>query len=82
MRLTTRPVRVATGHEEEGCLVFDEEERLVALLVRLSEDHEIAPGQWYYEAGFGPLDGPDHPTFATLKDAQEYVTERLSKAAG
>jgi hypothetical protein len=32
MPLSLRPVRVATGREEEGNLVFDDEERLVAVL--------------------------------------------------
>jgi hypothetical protein len=36
MILTTQPVRVATGHDEEGCLIFADD-RLVAVLVRLSD---------------------------------------------
>ena len=45
MSLTLQPVRVATGSDEEGMLVFDREQRLVAVLTRLSETNEIAPGQ-------------------------------------
>ena len=66
MSLTFQPVRVNTGFEEEGVLVFDEQQRLVAVLVRLSDQNEVAPGQWYLEAGFGPLDGISHPAFADL----------------
>jgi len=53
MTLTLQPIRVATGSKEEGTLVLDEEQRLVAVLVRLSDENEVAPGQWYLEAGFG-----------------------------
>jgi hypothetical protein len=77
--LTMTPVRVATGADEEGCLVFSDD-RLVAVLVRLSDQHEIAPGQWFYEAGFGPLDGPDHPTFGSLEEASSYIAHRIKKA--
>ena len=34
MTLTLQPVRVATGLDEEGMLVLDEKQRLVAVLVR------------------------------------------------
>jgi hypothetical protein len=61
MTVTLQPVWVATGAEKEGMLVFADE-RLVAVLVRLSAENEIAPGAWYLETGFGRhLDGPDHP---------------------
>jgi hypothetical protein len=38
-------------------MVLDEEQRLVAVLVRLSDENEVAPGQWYLGAGFGQIDG-------------------------
>jgi hypothetical protein len=74
MSFTLQPVRVATGFDEEGMLVLDEGQRLVAVLVRLSDDNEVAPGQWYLEAGFGRLDGPDHPTFSNLDMAQDWIS--------
>ncbi len=37
MNLTFQPVRVATGFDEEGILVFDEDHRLRAVLTHLSE---------------------------------------------
>jgi hypothetical protein len=52
MTLTLQPTRVATGGDEEGMLVFAGD-RLVAVLVHLSDENEIAPGDWYLEAGFG-----------------------------
>jgi hypothetical protein len=44
MTFTLQSVLVATGSDEEGMLVLDEEQRLVAVLVRLSDDNEVAPG--------------------------------------
>lgn len=78
MSLALQPVRVNTGFEEEGVLVFDGQRRLAAVLVRLSDQNEIAPGQWFLEAGFGPLDGVSHPAFADLEAAQEWIRQRLT----
>jgi len=78
MTFILQPIRVATGFDEEGMMVLDEEQRLVAVLVRLSDENEVAPGQWYLEAGFGRLDGITHPTFADLDAAQEWISQRLT----
>ena len=84
MTFTLQPMRVATGFDEEGMMVLDEEQRLVAVLVRLSDENEVAPGQWYLEAGFGRLDGGSHPTFSNLDEAQAWISQRrsLSTSAG
>jgi hypothetical protein len=79
MILTLQSVRVATGSDEEGMLVFDEERRLLAVLTHLSSDNEVAPGQWFLEAGFGPVDGVNQPTFADLDAAQAWIVERLAR---
>jgi hypothetical protein len=85
MSLSLTPVRVATGTDEEGTLVFDETRRLLAVLVRLSDDSAIAPGHWFLEAGFGRLDGPDHPIFPDVDAAQAWIldkgTRELSRTA-
>ncbi len=81
MTLTLQPMRVATGFDEEGMMVLDGEQRLVAVLVRLSDDNEVAPGQWYLEAGFGRLDGGSHPTFSNLDMAQDWISQRLAKGS-
>ena len=81
MTLTLQPMRVATGFDEEGMMVLDEEQRLVAVLVRLSDENEVAPGQWYLEAGFGRLDGGSHPTFSNLDMAQDWISQRLAKGS-
>ena len=55
--LTFRPIRIATGSEDEdGCLVFNED-HLIAVLVRLSDLHGDAEGKWFLEAAFGHLHG-------------------------
>ncbi|WP_414474379.1 hypothetical protein [Microvirga sp. M2] len=76
MSFTFQPIRVATGFDEEGMLVLDEE-RLVAVLVRLSDNNEVSPGQWYLEAGFGQIDGINHPTFSNLDMAKGWIAQRL-----
>ncbi len=76
MSPTLQPVRVANGHDEEGVLVFAGD-RLLAVLVQLSDEHEDLAGRWYLEVGFGRLDGPEHPTFTDLDAAQTWVSGRL-----
>jgi hypothetical protein len=81
MTFTLQPIRVATGFDEEGMMVLDAEQRLVAVLVRLSDDNEVAAGQWYLEAGFGRLDGGSHPLFSNLDTAQEWISRRIAKGS-
>jgi hypothetical protein len=78
MTLTLQPIRVATGFDEEGMMVLDGKQRLVAVLVRLSDENEVAPGQWYLEAGFGRLDGGSHPTFSNLDMVKDWISQRLA----
>jgi hypothetical protein len=78
MKLTLQPIRVATGFDEDGMMVIDEEQRLVAVLTHLADDNEMAPGQWYLETGFGRIDGVDHPAFADLDAAQAWISQRLA----
>jgi hypothetical protein len=81
MSPTLQPVRVHTGFEEEGVLVFDEQWRLVAVLVHLSGWNEVAPGHWFLEAGFGPLGSVTDPAFADLDTAQNWSSQRLARRA-
>jgi hypothetical protein len=53
----------------------------VAVLVRLSDEDEVAPGQWYLEAGFGRLDGGSHPLFSNLDMAQDWISQRIAKGS-
>jgi hypothetical protein len=79
MRFTLQPVLVGNGSDEEGLLVFTDEQRLGAVLTHLSDQYEGVTGDWYLEAGFGPLDGPTHPTFANLEEAQSWIRKRLTR---
>jgi hypothetical protein len=82
MTLTLQPALVATGFDEEGLMVFDDRQRLVAVLTRLCDRHDEASGRWFLEAGFGCLDGPEHPTFADLQAAEAWLDRRLAKGRG
>ena len=76
MTLTLQPICVSTARGQDSFLVLDDG-CLVAVLVRLSAQYGDDAGNWFYEAGFGPLDGPAHPIFAHLDDATGYVQRRL-----
>ncbi|HEX2054776.1 MAG TPA: hypothetical protein VHJ78_13765 [Actinomycetota bacterium] len=78
MILSLRPVRLATGNSDEtGCRVFADD-RLVAVLVQLSEAHDSMAGHWFLEAGFNRrLEEPVEPTFADLDAAQGWIARRL-----
>jgi hypothetical protein len=78
MKLGFQPVTVDTNaSDEEGCLVFANN-RLVAVLVRLSAEHGRKAGRWYLEHGFGKLDRLAHPIFADLDEAQDWVEQQFS----
>jgi hypothetical protein len=79
MTFTLQPMRVATGFDEEGMMVLDEEQRLLAVLTQLPDENEVAPGQWYLEAGFGQIDGTSHPLFSNLDMAQDWISQRLAR---
>ena len=74
MPLRFQPTRVATGSmDEEGLLVLADE-RLVAVLVRLSgEEHGELIGAWFLEAGFGQCASIQPPTFTTLEEAETWL---------
>ncbi len=78
MSLIFQPIRVATGFDEEGMLVFDEEQRLVAVLTHLADRYDGLSGHWYLEAGFGRLDGINHPAFASLDAARDWISQRVA----
>lgn len=47
MSIKLQRVRVANGYDEEGLLVLAED-RLVAVLVRLSDHHREMAGRWFW----------------------------------
>lgn len=78
MTLTLTPVAVAVEGGEDGRLVFLNE-RLVAVLTCLGDQYGADKGGWFLEAGFGRLDGPNHPTFADVTEAQSWISRRLGQ---
>ena len=77
MNLRLQPVQVATGsNDTESQLVFADG-YLVAVLVRLSDDHREEAGMWFLEAGFGSVEDPRQPKFADLDEAQDWIMQRL-----
>lgn len=81
MSLRLQPVYVATGSGDTESLLVFADDFLVAVLVRLSDDHQEAAGMWFLEAGFGPVDDPCPPNFSDLDAAQNWIEERLAHAA-
>jgi hypothetical protein len=81
MAVRLQPVRVATGLDEEGMLVFTDD-RLVAVLVHLSHAHDElgVAGRWYLETGYGLPLAPRAPTFADLEAAQSWIVEHLARS--
>ena len=73
MTLTLQPICVSTARGQDSFLVLDDD-CLVAVLVRLSAQYGEDVGKWFYEAGFGFLDGPDHPMFRDLDQAMDYTS--------
>jgi hypothetical protein len=74
--LTLQPVCVANGYDEEGLLVFAEE-RLVAVLVRLSDHHGELAGRLFLEVGFGGLTAPGDQTFPDIEAARAHIERHV-----
>ena len=72
MNIRFDPVRIATGSEEDGVLAFLDG-KLIAVLVRLAPDNEIAPGEWFMEASFDGLGSIAAPTFPGLDDVERWI---------
>ena len=77
MSLHLQRVQVATGSKDtESHLVFAGG-FLVAVLVRLSDDHGANAGKWFLELVFGRVDHASPPLFADLDEAQAWIAWRL-----
>ena len=53
--------------------------KLVAVIVRLCEQHEGSEGMWNLEAGFGRLTGSVPPPFIDVDAAQDWVAKHMEK---
>jgi len=81
MILNLQSVQVATRSDDaESQLVFADG-FLVAVLVRLSEQHGADAGKWFLEAGFGPIDPISPPVFMDLAAARDWILRQLADDA-
>ncbi|MEL6062231.1 MULTISPECIES: hypothetical protein [unclassified Methylobacterium] len=81
MILSLQPVQVATQSDDaESQLVFADG-FLVAVLVRLSEQHGADAGKWFLEAGFGPVASICPPVFPDLAAARVWILRQLADDA-
>ena len=81
MSLRLQPVQVATGSGDTESHLVLSEGFLVAVLTRLSDDHEDRAGMWFLEEGFGRVDTVTRPTFDDFDAAQAWIERRLAAAA-
>ncbi|WP_201837755.1 hypothetical protein [Microvirga zambiensis] len=78
MTFTLQTVRVANVLNEEGMLVFDKEQQLLAVLTQLGDQYGDLSGYWYLEAGFGRAETRDPPRVGDLDAAQRWIRQRLA----
>ncbi|UYW34497.1 hypothetical protein [Methylorubrum extorquens] len=81
MSLRLQPIQVATGSADTESHLVLSEGFLVAVLTRLSDDHEDRAGMWFLEAGFGRVDHPNPPTFSDLDEALSWIDRQLGRAS-
>ena len=77
MKVQFQPVRVAAGEDGDGLLVLVEG-WLIAVLVRLSDQHGALSGHWFLESGYGRFAGPEQPTFSDLSTAEAWFGSHLA----
>lgn len=78
MSVTFRPVHVETGSSDcEGMLVFDAD-RLIAILICLSDLHEDAAGTWYLE--YGPSLSKAPGMFDSIDRAIAWIEKAIAGA--
>jgi hypothetical protein len=64
MSLTLMQIQVSTNSaDQEGRLVFTDR-LLLAVLVRLSDQHTDSAGLWFLEAGFGLASDKEAPLYS------------------
>ena len=77
MTLRLQNVQVSTDSaDQEGRLVFYND-RLVAVLVSLSDLHGEDAGHWFMEVGFGRFWSKTFPLFPDLTSAAEWLEQQL-----
>jgi hypothetical protein len=77
-QITFQPIEVLTASEDRDGRLVLVDGKLAAVLVRLSDQaHDpLLRGAWYFEAGFGFLDGR-HELFASFEEAVASIDHNL-----
>ena len=76
--LRFEPVLLGQSDDVEGRLVF-EQDRLLALIVRLSSIHGTHQGRWFLEACFIPkASSPPAAFFASIDEAETWIQSQLT----
>ena len=78
-QISVQPIEVFTASEDRDGRLVLVDGKLAAVLVRLSDQaHDpLLRGAWYFEAGFGFLDGR-HGLFASFEEAVASIERNLS----
>jgi hypothetical protein len=76
--VTWQPIRVETGSSEEDGRLMLVDGKLVAVLVRLSDEHPHPElhEKWFVEAGCGPI-FQRHEVFSTFEDAVTWIAQTV-----
>ncbi|MET0182196.1 MAG: hypothetical protein ABW199_04850 [Caulobacterales bacterium] len=78
MTLSLQQVSLFNAGDDEGYLVFNDG-KLVALLARLSPDHEQAGGSIFLEWGLGAPTSQDISLFQDLPKAEAWINDELDR---
>lgn len=74
MKLELKLIELAQADTDGRLVLLDD--RLIAVLSRLSDEHEASAGQWFIECGFGPLSGRED-YFADLESAEAWFAKAV-----
>ncbi|MCJ2093093.1 hypothetical protein MKK67_11365 [Methylobacterium sp. J-072] len=75
-----QPIAVDTGSPDRDGMLVIANGLLTAVLVRLAEPEHDDVGSWFFEVGFGRLQGKRAPTFLSLEEATRWLRRNLKAA--
>ena len=75
-----QPIAVDTDSPDRDGRLVIANGLLVAVLVRLAEPEHDNVGSWFFEVGFGRLQGRKAPTFQNLEEATRWLRRNLKAA--
>ena len=78
--LQLQPIEVDTNSPDRDGMLVIANGLLTAVLVRLAEPEHDDVGSWFFEVGFGRLQGKKAPTFPSLEEATRWLRRHLKAA--